>query len=166
MSLAMAVFYANEALLRRASVRGLLDHTTRPVYGSDGAAVPRPRFVSFPALIALSVLVGLPALLLLALWAYILSTPVWTDSLDALAAARVGARSALLRGAAAVPGDGVARRRLARGLDGIEVVFAEAVAGDSAREMDARGGGVVRRMTPSPRESLVSELTVIESLER
>ncbi|RSL72286.1 hypothetical protein CEP54_000959 [Fusarium duplospermum] len=79
----MAMYFANEALLTSRS--------DRPLYSNPGIMVFKPK-KSLPALVVITVLVGLQAIGLCLLMAFIYSTPTWTADLDADALTQIGAQ--------------------------------------------------------------------------
>jgi len=91
--LTTAIFVANQAFLTMASPEfGPANALPqgRLIYASPGTAVQKPS-LSRTALIVLSVLIGLQLLGLGYLTYYLYRAPSWTDQLDAMAMARIGA---------------------------------------------------------------------------
>ncbi|RSL87898.1 hypothetical protein CEP52_015377 [Fusarium oligoseptatum] len=82
-ALDIAMYFANEALLTSRS--------DRPLYYNPGVMVTKPK-KSLPALVVITVLVGLQAIGLCLLMAFIYSTPTWTVDLDADALTQIGAQ--------------------------------------------------------------------------
>ncbi|RSL81377.1 hypothetical protein CEP51_005900 [Fusarium floridanum] len=82
-ALDIAMYFANEALLTGRS--------DRPLYYNPGVMVTKPK-KSLPALVVITVLVGLQAIGLCLLMAFIYSTPTWTVDLDADALTQIGAQ--------------------------------------------------------------------------
>lgn len=94
-SLNTGAFFANDYLLSAALANAEGRNTTNILYRYDGIETrPVIPVVSTPALIAVSVLIGLQVLAMLLLLAYVYSTRVWTKTLDALAMVRIGAQLA------------------------------------------------------------------------
>ncbi|TGJ88436.1 hypothetical protein E0Z10_g388 [Xylaria hypoxylon] len=90
-TLASAAFFANEATLTRAAARGYWRLAPGVIYTSAGATAHKPS-ISLPAQIVISVLIGIEALAILILLAFIYHTPTFTNRLDALIVATVGAQ--------------------------------------------------------------------------
>jgi len=92
--LEIAIFVANRAFvtwLSPDSSRNTLDILDgRHIYTSPGAAVPKP-VLSKSSIIIMSVLIGLQLLGLGYLIYYLYRVPSWSDQLDAMAMARIGA---------------------------------------------------------------------------
>ncbi|KAL6364820.1 hypothetical protein LRP88_00793 [Fusarium phalaenopsidis] len=82
-ALNIAMYFANEALLTGAA--------DRPLYSNPGRMVSKPK-KSLAGLIVITILVGLQAIGLCLLMAFIYSTPTWTDDLDADALTQIGAQ--------------------------------------------------------------------------
>jgi hypothetical protein len=91
--LEIAMFVANRAMLTVLSPevgQGSYDLTGRKIYTSPGVTIQRP-VLSKTALTILSVLLGLQLLGLGYLTYYLYRFPTWSDKLDAMAMARIGA---------------------------------------------------------------------------
>ncbi|KAL3493152.1 hypothetical protein BJX62DRAFT_235467 [Aspergillus germanicus] len=86
--LEITAFFANEALLTNTAERNLL---SRDIYTAPGYLLIKPT-VSVAGLVVISALIVLQVVGLLALAAFIYSTPCWTIALDASALARIGAQ--------------------------------------------------------------------------
>ncbi|KAJ4317698.1 hypothetical protein N0V84_007217 [Fusarium piperis] len=82
-ALNIGMYFANEALLTTAAAREL--------YSNPGHMVSKPK-KSLVALVVITILVGLQAIGLCLLMAFIYSTPTWTDDLDADALTQIGAQ--------------------------------------------------------------------------
>lgn len=82
-ALNVAMYFANEALLTTAS--------SQPIYSNPGHMVSKPK-QSLVGLVVVSILVGLEAIGLCLLMAFIYSTPTWTEDLDADALAQIAAQ--------------------------------------------------------------------------
>ena len=87
--LEMTAFFANEALLMTTAGRLFTD--TRVIYTSPGYLILKPR-KSIPVLVILSFLISLQVIGLLILIRFIYSAPSWTELLDSLTLARIGAQ--------------------------------------------------------------------------
>jgi hypothetical protein len=89
-----AMFVANRAFLTLLSPDGVRDKerdlTGRKIYTSPGISVQKPT-LSKATLIVLSVLIGIQLLGLGYLTYYLYRVPTWSDQLDAMAMARIGA---------------------------------------------------------------------------
>ncbi|KAI0537893.1 hypothetical protein GGR58DRAFT_526951 [Xylaria digitata] len=92
-TLASAAFFANEATLTRAAVRPYWYNAPGVIYSSPGATVHKPN-ISLPAEIVISILIGAEALAIIALLAFIYRKPTFTNRLDALVVATIGAQLA------------------------------------------------------------------------
>ncbi len=139
-SLAASLYFANLALLSETAIAGRRGgSTTRSISSSPGIErVISKISVSTTALAVLTVLFGLQALVALSLGAYIARTPVWTDRLDALAVARIGARMGTGGVLGRVgPQDDKNREKVRRGLDGVAVVLGDPTA-DGGLELSTR----------------------------
>ena len=92
--LSSAIFVANRAFLTLLSPDAVRDKerdlTGRIIYTSPGVTVQKPVF-SKATIIILSVLIGLQLLALGCLAYYLYRAPTWSDQLDAMAMARIGA---------------------------------------------------------------------------
>ncbi|CAN9373052.1 unnamed protein product [Alternaria sp. RS040] len=86
--LEVAMFVANRAILTLVSTDSGL--TGRQIYTSPGVVVPKP-VLSRSSVIIMSVLIGLQLLGLGYLAHYLYRVPSWSDQLDAMAIARIGA---------------------------------------------------------------------------
>ncbi|KAM6515407.1 hypothetical protein FSOLCH5_009634 [Fusarium solani] len=82
-ALNIAMYFANEALLTTAA--------DRPLYSNPGYMISKPK-KSLAGLIVITILIGLQAIGLCLLMAFIYSTPTWTDNLDADALTQIGAQ--------------------------------------------------------------------------
>ncbi|KAJ3463867.1 hypothetical protein MRS44_008653 [Fusarium solani] len=82
-ALNIAMYFANEALLTTAA--------DRPLYSNPGYMISKPK-KSLAGLIVITILIGLQAIGLCLLMAFIYSTPTWTDDLDADALTQIGAQ--------------------------------------------------------------------------
>lgn len=146
-------FFANDYLLSAALANAEGRNTTNIVYRYDGIETrPVIPVVSVPALIVVSLLIGLQVIAILLLLAYIYSTRVWTKTLDAFAMIRIGAQLARLDAAAGPSRLGVrsmSGRKLANlwqrdGLIDTKIVIAAAEAQSRAQD------GVELGMLPPP----------------
>ncbi|KAI0968997.1 hypothetical protein F4678DRAFT_463750 [Xylaria arbuscula] len=90
-TLASAALIANEATLTRSAVfvPGFFGPGT--LYTAPGSTVHKPR-ISLAAEIVISVFIGVETLAIIALMLYIRRTPTFTDRLDALVVATIGAQ--------------------------------------------------------------------------
>ena len=84
----VAMFVANRAILTSVSTDSGL--TGRQIYTSPGVVVPKP-VLSRSSVIIMSILIGLQLLGLGYLTHYLYRVPSWSDQLDAMAMARIGA---------------------------------------------------------------------------
>jgi hypothetical protein len=82
-ALNIAMYFANEALLTTAA--------DRPLYSNPGYMISKPK-KSLAGLIVITTFIGLQAIGLCLLMAFIYSTPTWTDDLDADALTQIGAQ--------------------------------------------------------------------------
>ncbi|KAK3682813.1 hypothetical protein B0T22DRAFT_444980 [Podospora appendiculata] len=82
-----ALYYANRALLEGAALGPRLENSYQ-IWHAQGIEVVRP-LLSRAAMVVISVLIGLQALGILVLVAFIYSIPTWTEQLDAMAVAKI-----------------------------------------------------------------------------
>lgn len=94
-TLGVGMYLSNVAVLQDAAS----NDAARTIYNLTGTEFVAPRYSQGPT-IAISMLIGLQALILALLVCYIYSLPTWTDTLDAFAMMRIGAK---LRGTMNVP---------------------------------------------------------------
>ncbi|KAI1352031.1 hypothetical protein F5Y01DRAFT_103740 [Xylaria sp. FL0043] len=92
-TLASAAFFANEAVLTRSGLRPVdgVRWDDGVIYTSPGVIVHKPS-ISLPAEIVISVLLGAEVLAIILLVLYIRHKPTFTDRLDALVVATIGAQ--------------------------------------------------------------------------
>ncbi|GAW20596.1 hypothetical protein ANO14919_101040 [Xylariales sp. No.14919] len=90
-TLTAAAFFANEATLTRAATPKGLSTDAGYVYTSAGVTVHKPS-IPLPAVIVISILLGVEVLAVLALLAFIYRKPTFTSRLDALVIATIGAQ--------------------------------------------------------------------------
>ncbi|KAK3332609.1 hypothetical protein B0T19DRAFT_107715 [Cercophora scortea] len=81
-----AMYYANRALLEGAAFQNTTE--ANEIWHAEGVPVFRPK-VSLLALIVVSILLGLQVVGILVLVGFIYSMPTWTDTLDAMAVAKI-----------------------------------------------------------------------------
>ena len=86
----VAMHYANKALMMQALSQDSENVFISTVHSDPGQAFIKPS-VSFVAMIIISVFIALQVLGILVLMIYIIRSPTWTPTLDALAVARIGA---------------------------------------------------------------------------
>ncbi|ROV93674.1 hypothetical protein VPNG_08857 [Cytospora leucostoma] len=168
-ALGTATYFANEAVLT-ASADTNWGQYAKQIYASDGSEI-FPPYHSLAGLIVISIFVFIQLAALIYLEMYILSTPVWTDTLNSFAMARIGADMERRRLAGVGPLRYAGEEDLAvlKGTDGlIGVVEAEHRGGNTMRkheefESDSKGGidtGNVKQTAPP---AALERLPILES---